>query len=59
VPEELAFSKAGGDCRAIHLHQTSVPAGAELVDRASDDFLAGAGFARNQNCRICGRNRFD
>jgi hypothetical protein len=59
VTEELAFEKAGGDCGAIHLHQTSVPAGAELVNRASDDFLAGAGFARDQNCRICWRNRFD
>src|SRR5258707_11866563 len=59
VPEELAFKKAGGDCGAIHLHQTSVPAGAELVNRASDDFLAGAGLPRDQNCRIFWGNRFD
>src|ERR1700688_3317567 len=59
VPEELAFEKAGGDCRAIHLHQIPVSTGAELVNRASDDFLAGASFARNQNCRTCGRNGFD
>src|SRR5271154_2296963 len=59
VTEELAFEKAGGDCRTIHLHQISVSAWAELVNRASDDFLSGASFARNQNCHIRGRNRFD
>src|ERR1700746_1433298 len=59
VSEELAFQKAGGDCRAIHLHQISVPAGAELVNRASDDFLTGASFASNQNCSTCGSNCFD
>ena len=58
VSEELAFEKAGGDRRAIHLHQTSVSAGAELVNRSSDDFLAGAGLAGDQNCRIRGCNRF-
>jgi hypothetical protein len=58
VPEEYAFEKTSGDCRAIYLYQTLVPAGTKLVNRASDDFLSGTGFARDQNCRIRGRNRF-
>ena len=45
--------------RAIHLHQVSVPAGAELMNRTSYDFLAGASFARNQDGHICGPNCFD
>src|ERR1700752_3952802 len=59
VPEELAFKQASGNCRAIHGHQASAPARTELVNRASDDFLSGASFARNQNGHVCGRNRFD
>src|SRR5258708_13160669 len=58
VPEELAFKKAGGDCGAIHLHQTSVPAGAELLNCASGDFLSGARLPPDQNCRIFLRQRF-
>src|SRR5260221_7789169 len=58
VSEELAFKKAGGDCRAIHLHQSSVPAGGDLLNLPGGDFLAGNRLARNQNCRTSGPNCF-
>src|ERR1700751_3305038 len=48
VSEELAFEEAGGHRRAVHLHQISVSAGAELVNRSRDDFLAGAGLSSDQ-----------
>src|SRR4029077_4022683 len=49
VSEELAFEEAGRHRRAVHLHQISVSAGAELVNRSRDDFLAGAGLSGDQN----------
>src|SRR6266850_2439411 len=49
VPEEFTFEEACGHRRAVHLHQISVSAGAELVNRARDDFLAGAGLSGDQN----------
>jgi hypothetical protein len=49
VSEELAFEQAGWHRRAVHLHQISVSAGAELVNRSRDDFLAGAGLSGDQN----------
>jgi hypothetical protein len=49
VSEELAFQKAGGHRRAVHLDQISVSAGAELVYRPRNDFLAGAGLSSNQD----------
>jgi hypothetical protein len=47
VSEELAFKKAGGHRRAVHLDQISVLAGAELVYRSRNDFLARAGLSGN------------
>src|SRR5260221_5441070 len=35
VPEQLAFKKAGGGCRANYLHQGSVPAKAAIVKCAN------------------------
>src|SRR6266404_5138579 len=49
VSEELAFEKAGGHRRAVHLDQISVSTGAELVNRSRDDFLACAGLSGNQD----------
>src|SRR5437870_11733737 len=49
MSEELAFEKAGRHRRAVHLHQISASAGAELVNRSRDDFLAGASLSGNQD----------
>src|SRR5690242_9634320 len=49
VSEEFAFEQAGRHRRAVHLHQISVSAGAELVNRSRDDFLAGAGLSGDQH----------
>src|SRR5262249_38290860 len=51
VPKELAFEKASRHGRAVHLHQVSASARAELVDRSRDDFLACAGLPANQDRR--------
>src|SRR5580698_7509217 len=59
MSEELALQKAGRDRRTIHFHQASIATRTELVNRASDDFFAGAGFACDQNRHIGGSNRFD
>src|ERR1700722_4622663 len=58
VPEQFAFQQAGWDCCAIHLHQTSTPAGTELVNRASDELFPGAGFAANQDRHVGRGNGF-
>jgi hypothetical protein len=49
VSEEFAFEEAGRHRRAVHLHQISVSAGAELVNRSRNDFLAGAGLSGDQD----------
>src|SRR4029077_16285897 len=49
VSEQLAFEKAGGHRRAVHLDLISVSAGAELVYGPRNDFLAGAGLSGNQD----------
>src|ERR1700722_3651138 len=59
VPEEFAFQEASWDRGAIHLHEASIPPRAALVDRASDHFFSGAGFARDEDCHVCGGDRLD
>src|SRR5438093_1375349 len=44
VPEQLAFEEPGRNCRAVHFHEGSLPAAAEIVYGARDQFLAGPGF---------------
>jgi hypothetical protein len=56
VSEEFAFEKAGWHRRAVHLDQISVSAGAELVYRPRNDFLAGAGLSGNQDGCVCARH---
>src|SRR4029077_8363353 len=46
---QLAFKKPGWHRRAVHLDLISVSAGAELVYRPRNDFLAGAGLSGNQD----------
>src|SRR5262249_62020035 len=44
VAEELALDQRVRDGAAVHGHEVATPAG-QGVDRAPDDFLAGAGLA--------------
>ena len=58
VAEELAFEQAGGDSGAVNLHEGSAVPAAEIVDGAGHAFLAGAGFAEEQDGRIGGGDGF-
>ena len=49
VAEQLAFQQAFAQGPAVDAHIGAVGAGAELVDVAGDDFLAGARFADEQH----------
>ena len=57
MPEHLAFQQAGGDGGAIQVDEGALAPRAEVVDGARHQFLAGAGFAENQDRGIGGRNR--
>ncbi len=59
VAEELAFQQPGGNSGAIHLHKRVLAPVAEAVNRAGKQFLAGSGFALDQNRGICRSNRLD
>src|ERR1700728_3099876 len=48
VAEQLAFQQVGGDGRAIHFQERAVSPRRELVDQASQHFLAGAALAQEQ-----------
>ena len=49
VAEQLALEQPGGDRRAIHPDHLLPPPGTELVNRLREDFLAAAGFTRQQH----------
>src|SRR5215467_5985189 len=54
VPEELALQEAERDRRTIQLDEGSLPASAQIVDGARNEFFAGSGFAQDQDARIRG-----
>ena len=56
VAEELAFEQAFAECAAVDADERAVAALAELVDRVGDEFLAGAGFAEQQDRRAAARD---
>jgi hypothetical protein len=58
VSEELGLKKAGGHGSAVHVHQFAIVAGAELVNRPRNDFLASAGLTGNQDRCIRTRDGF-
>jgi hypothetical protein len=47
--------ETGGHGRAVDLHQISISARAEFVERACDDFLACASFSADQHGRVGSR----
>ena len=51
VPEQLALDEVLGYCRTVDGHKVSRRAIGEIMQRACDDFLAGATLAGNQYAR--------
>ena len=49
VAEKLGFEQAGGNGGAVDPDESAFAARAEIVNGAGDDFLAGAGFAEDQD----------
>ena len=58
VAEEFGFEQARGNGGAVDLDESAFAAGTEVVNRARDDFLAGAGFAEDQDSGARGRGEF-
>ena len=59
VAEEFGFEKTGRNGGAIHFDEGTLFARAEIVDGAGDDFLAGAGFAEDENGAAGGSDELD
>src|SRR5690348_14527875 len=59
VAEHLALEKACRDGGAVEFDEGGLAARAEIVDGARQQFLAGAGFAVNQNRGVGGGDGFD
>ena len=56
MTEELALNQLRGDGRAVEGHERTVCAMAFFMQRAGDEFLAGAGFAIDANAGLAGRD---
>jgi hypothetical protein len=59
MPEKLAFHEGGWYRGAVNRNQGFVGATAGAVNRPSDQFFAGAGFAKNQDRGIADRDLLD
>src|SRR4029077_5254806 len=59
VAEELGFQEPGGNGGAIDLDESALTAGAKIMDGASKELLAGAGFTKEQNRGASGSGEFD
>src|SRR5258707_3886500 len=59
VPEKLTFEKTGRHCRTVHFDEIPAAARAKLVNRARDNFLAGPGFAGDQDGGVRWRHGLD
>src|SRR5664279_2470816 len=57
--EELAFDEVRRHCRAVDRYHWPVLASTPAVDGACDHSIAGAGLAKEKNCRILGRHLLD
>ncbi len=57
MAEELAFEEAGGDRRAVHLHEGAVLSTAHVVDGTRHEFLAGPRLPKDEDGRVGRRDR--
>ncbi len=56
VSEQLGFEQIGGDRTAVDGHERPAATRAQVVNGASADFLAGAGFPEHEHGRVVARN---
>ena len=59
VAEQFTFDQPRRDRRAIDPDHGPIPARAQVVDRARDQLLAGAGFSGDENCGGSTRHQAD
>jgi hypothetical protein len=59
VSEELAFEQVPGERGAVDRHERAGRSGAEAMDGAGYEFLAGTGLADDEHRAISGRGRMD
>jgi hypothetical protein len=59
VTEEFGFDEVVRNRAAVHGDERGVAPGAVIVDRARDEFLAGAGFADDERGGVGGGHAFD
>ena len=52
VSEHFTLKKAGRNRGAVEFHELPIRTGAQVVNRAGDQFLTGSGLAVNENGRI-------
>jgi hypothetical protein len=53
MAEQLTLQQIQWNCGTIELHEIAIAPRAEVMDGASDEFLAGSRFAFNQHRGIC------
>src|SRR5262244_2342566 len=58
MAEEFALNQIGGNSAAVYFDKRPLPAWAQVMYGSGDEFLAGSGFAANQNGRIAGSDLF-
>src|ERR1700683_3801533 len=59
MAKKFAFEQIERNRSAIELYVGAAAARADIVNRAGDEFLAGAGFTLEKNGGIGGRDAFD
>src|ERR1700674_5702999 len=59
MAKQLALQEPCGDGGAVELYKSPFPAGAHVVKRTSDEFLARARFTKNEDGGIGGGDGFD
>src|SRR5207244_10160029 len=59
VAEQLALQEPGGNGRAVEFDKCPLPAGAQVVKGTSNEFLARARLAENEDGGVGGRDGLD
>ena len=59
MTEEFALEQASGNGGAVELYEILITAGAQTVQRASDQLFPSTGFAEYWNCHVAGCSDFD
>ena len=59
MSEQFALHQAGSDGGTVDLYERAIAPIAEVVNRTSHQFLAGAGFSADEHGRGCGCHELD